>query len=150
MLARLIGCSRICAVSAVCVTAGVVVAAAVATPTEHLVHFATEDGNTECVTDDSVADNVSLDCVMRSSGYDPTAPDESNYHPHWVLLRHGIALKGTTRRGLGGPNRTRILRDGQTLTVGNFRCRASSSHLTCVSRYSRHGFFLSQGRQRTF
>ena len=132
------------------VAAGLVVGSAGAKLSDHWVHFATEDGNIECVANDSLGNNEPLECVMHSSGYDPTAPDHTNYHPHWVLLAHGVALKGTTPRGLGSPNPSRVLRDGETLTVGNFRCKATSSHLTCVSRRSQHGFFLSQGRQRTF
>jgi hypothetical protein len=131
-------------------TGGLFVISARATSSERWIHFATEDRNIECVTSDSLADNVGLDCVMRSSGYDPTAAEETKYHPHWILFRNGVALKGITRRGLGRPNPATILRNGQTLTVGNFRCSARGSHLTCVSRFSRHGFFLSQGRQRTW
>jgi hypothetical protein len=129
-------------------TGGLFVTSARSTSSERWIHFATEDRNIECVTSDSLANNVGLDCVMRSSGYDPTTAEETRYHSHWILFRNGVALKGITRRGLGGPNPAIILRNGQTLTVGNFRCSARRSHLTCVSRFSRDGFFLSQGRQR--
>jgi hypothetical protein len=123
----------------------VLIASAGARPSERLVHFATADRNIECV-----AGTGGLDCVIYSSGYDPGAPDETNYHPHWVLLGRGVGLKGTTRRGLGGSGPLRILRDSQPLRLGYFRCSTRDSHLTCANLRSGHGFFLSQGKQRTF
>jgi hypothetical protein len=135
---------------ALLVATGVFVVSAWARSTELSVHFITADGNIECEMADPKDTSGGIDCVMRSSGYNPTAPDETNYHPHWVLLSRGVGLKGTTRRGLGRSTPRRILQDGHTLTVGNFRCSARASHLTCISRRSGHGFFLSQGRQRTF
>ena len=139
------------AVSVVAVLAMTVfVASTGARPSERLVHFVTADRNIECLAIDPLTGNGDLDCVMYTSGYDPSAPEETNYHPHWVLLRRGVGLKGTTRRGLGGSGPPRILRDGQTLRLGIFRCNARDSHLTCVNLRSGHGFFLSQRKQRTF
>jgi|SRR5579871_1443080 len=151
MQARSLRGLGLAAALAVFVVAGLVAASAGARTRldSDWVHFATEDGNIECIASKWVGDNEPLDCAMHSSGYDPTAPEGTNYHPHWILLDHGVALKGTTPRGMGN-SKPFVLRDGKTLSVGNFRCRAASSHLTCISLRSGHGFFLSQGRQRTF
>jgi hypothetical protein len=73
----------IAAASVVLVAAGLIVASAGASRSDHSwVHFVTEDGNIECVANHSLGNNEPLDCVMHSNGYDPTAPDDTNYHPH--------------------------------------------------------------------
>ena len=37
-----------------------------------------------------------------------------------------------------------MLRSGQTVTVGYFRCTSRAAGLTGVSRHSGHGFFLGK------
>jgi predicted N-acetyltransferase YhbS len=48
------------------------------------------------------------------------------------------------------PELALVAEDGQTLKVGYFRCTSRVAGLTCLSRHSGHGFFLSNKRQRTF
>ena len=44
----------------------------------------------------------------------------------------------------------RVLSYGDSVRLGPFRCRSRRTGLTCRSRPSGHGFFLSRARQRVF
>jgi hypothetical protein len=129
--------------------------AAQATASEFLVHFVTADRNIECEMVDPNGTSGNVTCVLHSKGY-TTRGDTDNHgltardHPHWDIEYSGAVVVGLSRREIHGPNPARILRYGQTLTVGNFRCSSRVSGLTCISRHSGHGFLLSRAKQQTF
>jgi hypothetical protein len=70
---------------------------------------------------------------------------------HWTVDVTRIASVERDDRPFasGDPS---VLRTGQALTVGHFRCTSRAAGLTCVSRDSGHGFFLSKNNksQRLF
>jgi hypothetical protein len=118
-------------------------------------HLITADRNVECEMVDPTTAIGNVTCVLHSKGY-TTRGDLDNhgltahYHPQWSLQVSGRVEVGPSRREVHGPNPPRILRYGQTLTVGHFRCRYRLAGLTCTSLDSRRGFLLSRTRQRTF
>ena len=156
MLLRVMGLARTLVVSMGLATALMFAASAEARPAELLVPFVTADRNIEClmVDPDTTIGNVS--CVMHSKGY-TTKGDSDNpgltAHPHlfWFVdyARHGD--KGSTDREIDSfaPHR-RVLREGQSVTVGYFSCSSRPTGLTCLSRHSGHGFLLSRVKQQTF
>jgi hypothetical protein len=125
------------------------------TSSELLVHFITADKNIECEMVDPKSTNGNVTCVLHSKGY-TTRGDVDNhgltarYHRHWDIEFSGAVQTGPSRREVHGPNPAQILRYGQTLTVGNFRCSSRVAGLRCISIHSKHGFLLSRAQQRTF
>ena len=129
---------------------GVLTASAQAQPTELLVHFVMPGRDIECqmVAPDTVSGNVV--CAMHRNQYRGTLRgDQEKRSRRWHVDVMRVALVGWSGRGFGGPP-VRVLRYGQTLRVGFFRCTSRAAGLTCVSRHSGHGFFLSNKNQRTF
>jgi hypothetical protein len=123
-------------------------------PTELTVHFITADRNIECEMVDPNITIGNVTCALHSKGY-TTRGDLGNHDLtanrslRWHVDFSRPALVGPSRRELGSKP-ARILRYGQTLAVGYFRCRSRVAGLTCISRHSGHGFFLSRTRQRTY
>jgi hypothetical protein len=122
---------------------------------ESLVHFITADRNVECEMVDPRSTIGNVTCVLHSKGY-TTRGDLDNhgltahYHPQWILQSSRPVEEGPSRREVHGPNPPRILRYGQTLKLGNFRCTSRPAGLTCASVHSKHGFLLSTTQQRIF
>jgi hypothetical protein len=132
---------------------GVFAASARSAHTELLVHFVLPGGDTECemVDPNQLIGNVT--CATHRNRYRCSGPCdlENNASRRWYVDVTRIAEVGQSRRGLGSAP-TRVLRSGQALTVGYFRCTSRAAGLTCVSRHSGHGFFLSKNNksQRLF
>jgi hypothetical protein len=80
-----------------------------------------------------------------------TCDVESGYSRRWMVDVANVAVVDRSRRPFGS-SPTRTLRPGRSLTAGYFRCTSRVAGLTCLSRRSAHGFFLSSdGRtQRVF
>ena len=120
---------------------------------EDAVVFLTADRTIECLMLDAKTTAGNVECVFAKSLTGPTTSVTHDLyihaHRHWLVLYSGHALVGSTRRGLGPPP-SRSLSVGQVLRIGYFRCSSVSAGVTCVSRHSGHGFFLSSARQRTF
>jgi hypothetical protein len=135
--------------------AGVLTESAQSGTSELLVHFVTADRNAECEMVDPETTIGNVECVLHSNGY-TTRGDLDNHgltarpHPHWFVDYSHPASGGLSRREVHGPVPARTLQTGRTLTVGNFRCSSRVAGLTCTSLRSRHGFFLSRTKQRTF
>jgi hypothetical protein len=67
----------------------------------------------------------------------------------WFLDLTRFSVVFPSGRGFGSAP-IRVLRYGQTLRVGFYRCTSRATGLTCISRRSGHGFVLSNTRQRRF
>ena len=126
-------------------------ASAKGAPTELLVHFVTPGRDIECVMVDPNVYNGNVTCGIHRnrfrgsrSGFDSEKPSR-----RWFVNVNQFALVEVSTRPFGS-SPVRVLRYGQTLRVGFFRCTSRVAGLTCVSRHSAHGFFLSNTRQRTF
>ena len=138
---------------ALCTATVAVVSPARAGPAELLVHFITADRNIECEMVDPNTTIGNVTCVMHSKGY-TTRGDLDNHgltahaHRQWFVDYSRPALAGGGRREVHGP--MRVLRNGRALSVGYFRCVSGAAGLTCTSKHSGHGFFLSRAHQRTF
>jgi len=132
---------------------GVFAASAWSAHTELLVHFVLPGRDTECgmVDPNLLIGNVT--CAIHRNRFRCSGPCdlEQNASRRWYVDVTRIAELGQSRRGLGSAP-TRVLRSGQTLTVGYFRCTSRPAGLTCVSTHSGHGFFLSKNdrSQRLF
>ena len=115
--------------------------------------FLTADRTVECLVLDAGTTVGSVDCVYAKVLAGPSTPVTHDLfvhaHRHWLVRYSGPALVGSTRRGLGHAP-VRVLPAGGTLTLGHFSCSSRAAGLTCASRHSGHGFFLSAARQRTF
>jgi hypothetical protein len=122
-------------------------------PTQETVLFITADRTIECVMRDAHSAAGYVDCAYAKALAGKMTPITHDLflhaHRHWLVQFSGPALKGSSRRELGS-EQTRVLRSGETLSVGFFRCSSRVAGLTCVSRHSGHGFFLSGTTQRTF
>ena len=67
----------------------------------------------------------------------------------WLVTVKNLPwVEVSTRRFGSSP--VRVLQYGQTLRFRFFRCTSRVAGLTCLSRESGHGFFLTNKRQRTF
>jgi hypothetical protein len=134
--------------------AAVVAQGAQSGSSELAVRFITSDRNIECLLNDPNTTNGNVECVLHSKGY-TTRGDSDNhgltahYHPRWVVSYSQTADREPSHRELGS-SPLRILRDGHTLRDGYFSCTWRDAGLTCTSRQSKHGFFLSRTAQRTF
>ena len=78
------------------------------------------------------------------SGIDSEKPSR-----RWLVTVRNLAVVDVSTRPFGS-SPVKVLRYGQTLRVGFFKCTSRVAGLTCVSKPSGHGFFLSDKRQRTF
>jgi hypothetical protein len=120
---------------------------------ELLVHFVLPGGDTECemVDPDLLIGNVT--CGIHRNRFRCSGPCdlERVASRRWFVDVSRVSLVGVSRRGLGSAP-TRVLRPGQAVTVGYFRCVSRAAGLTCSSRRSGHGFFLGKNNksQRLF
>lgn len=133
---------------------GVFPAPARSARTELLVHFVLPGGDTECVMVDPNLLNGNVTCGIHRNRFKclgPTCDVEDGYSRRWFVDVTRIATVQRSRRPFGSAP-TRVLRSGQSLTAGYFRCTSRTTGLTCVSRRSGHGFFLSNNNksQRLF
>jgi hypothetical protein len=122
-------------------------------PAQDTVLFITADRTIECVMVDAHSAAGYVDCAYTKALGGPTTPITHDVfvhaHRHWIVQFSGPALEGSTRREWGSEQTTALL-SGETLNVGFFRCSSRVAGLTCTSRHSAHGFFLSSTSQRTF
>jgi hypothetical protein len=141
-------------VAALVAASSVLVASAWSARTELLVHFVLPGGDTECemVDPNTLIGNVTCGihrhrfrCVPRG------CDEESRCSRRWFVDLDRFATVSGSCRPLGA-DRPRVLRFGQSLTFPFFRCTSQANGLTCVSRRSGHGFFLSKNNksQRLF
>lgn len=131
--------------------ASIVVASAKGAPTELLVHFVMPGRDIECLMVDPNVAYGNVTCGINRnrfrgshSGFDSEKPSR-----RWFVDVNQFPVVEVSTRPFGS-SPVRVLRYGQTLRVGFFRCTSRVAGLTCVSRHSGHGFFLSSRRQRTF
>jgi len=126
-------------------------ASAKGAPTELLVHFVMPGRDIECLMVDPNVTYGNVTCGIHRnrfrgsrSGLDAEKPSR-----RWLVDVNQLPVVDVSTR-LFGSSPVRVLRYGQTLRVGFFRCTSRVGGLTCLSRRSGHGFFLSNERQRTF
>jgi len=143
-------------VGAVLAASSVFAASAWSARTELLVHFVLPGGDTECEMVDPNLLIGNVTCGIHRHRYrcvGVTCDQENAYSRQWFVDVDRIATVGPNNRGRPfGTAPTRVLRSGQSLTVGHFRCTSRPAGLTCVSMRSGHGFFLSHNNksQRLF
>ena len=129
----------------------VLAASAEAAPTELLVHFVMPGRDTECLMVDPNVPNGNVTCGINRNRFRGSHSDfdhEKSSRRWFVDVTHfGLVEVGS--RPIGS-SPARVLRYGQTLRVVFFRCTSRVAGLTCLSRHSGHGFFLSKNQQRTF
>jgi Family of unknown function (DUF6636) len=89
------------------------------------------------------ADTGNVTCIVRS-----TATARKPWLAWSLDSWRRVAVYRFDEGVVGTPVRT--LGYGKTLRRGFFRCTSRQAGLTCRSLNSRHGFFLSRARQRTF
>lgn len=133
---------------------GTLAASARSAQTELLVHFVLPGGDTECLMVDPNLQIGNVTCRIHRNRFTcvgRTCDFENAYSRRWSVGVTQIATVWRNRQHLGSAP-TRVLRSGQSLTVGYFRCTSRAAGLTCVSRRSGHGFFLSKNNksQRLF
>ena len=105
----------------------------------------------ECVMVDPNVAYGNVTCGIHRDRFRGSHSDFDSEKPsrRWFVNVTQFALVEVDARGFGS-SPVRVLRYGQTLKVGYFRCTSRVAGLTCLSRHSGHGFFLSNQRQRTF
>ena len=130
---------------------GVFAASARGAPTELLVHFVTPSRDIECLMVDPNVAYGNVTCGIHRNrfrgsrgGFDWEKPSR-----RWLVTVNNPAVVEVSTRPFG-LSPVRVLRYGQTLSVGFFRCTSRVAGLICLSRGSGHGFFLSNKRQQTF
>jgi hypothetical protein len=128
--------------------AGLVAASARSAHTERLVHFVLPGRDTECEIVDPNTLSGNVGCAIhrnrnRCPGYCGLEKEASR---RWYVdvTRSAEVFRSARNLGTDSP---RVLRSGQTVTVGYFRCTSRAAGLTCVSRHSGHGFFLGKHNQ---
>jgi hypothetical protein len=136
-------------VAALPAASSVFVASAWSARTKRVVHFVLPGGDTECqmVDPNTLIGNVTCGihrnrfrCVPRG------CDEESRCSRRWSVELYRFAEVTRSCRPLGS-DRPRVLRPGRSLTFTYFRCTSRAAGLTCVSRYSGHGFFLSKNNK---
>jgi hypothetical protein len=127
---------------------GVFAAPARGAHTELLVHFVLPGGDTECEMVDPNLLNGNVTCGIHRNRFrcSGICDVEKHVSRRWFVdvTRRAIVMRN--RRGLGS-DLPGVLRPGQSVTVGYFRCTSRALGLTCVSRRSGHGFFLSKDNE---
>ena len=121
-------------------------------PTELLVHFVMPGRDIECLMVDPNVAYGNVTCGIQRNRFRGSRGDHFDSEKpsrRWFVDVNKPALVEVSTR-LFGSSPTRVLRYGQTLRVGFFRCTSRVAGLTCLSRHSGHGVFLSNKRQRTF
>ena len=105
----------------------------------------------ECLMVDPNIANGNVTCGIHRNRFRGSRStfDAEKPSRRWFVNVWQFALVEVSTRGFGS-SPVRVLRYGQTLRVGFFRCTSRVAGLTCLSRHSGHGFFLSNKRQRTF
>ncbi|MFL6069717.1 MAG: DUF6636 domain-containing protein [Actinomycetes bacterium] len=126
-------------------------ASAEGAPTELLVHFVMPGRDVECLMVDPNVAYGNVTCGIHRNRFRGSRSDFDSEKPsrRWFVDVNQVAVVDVSTRPFGS-SPVRVLRYGQTLRVGFFRCTSRVAGLTCLSRPSRHGFFLSNKQQRTF
>lgn len=154
MQVRRITLARTIIVAALLMSAGSVAVPLHGAASELLVHFVLPGGDIECLMVDPNLSSGNVECGIHRNRFrcaDPACDVETGYSRRWLVQVTQVASVERSRRPFGTSPK-RVLRYGQSLTVGHFRCTARKAGLTCVSRRSGHGFFLGKDneRQRVF
>jgi hypothetical protein len=137
-------------VFALLVVTGILAAPAQGKPVELLVHLAVPGRDIECdMTDPNVAYGNVVCAIHRKRFRGTGDSDLEKPSRHWLVNLTAPASSSMSARPFS-TTPVRVLRYGQTLKVGYFRCALRTTGLTCISTHSGHGFFLSGKRQRTF
>ena len=126
------------------------------------VHFVTPDRDIECdISFDATAPgggSGSVRCGIHRNRYRDDQGGcffrsrEKNWSRHWYI----VGPAGNTNVGANAQRRcfsdvpVTVLRDGQKVGVGPFRCRYRAPVVTCVNSRLGHGFSISNKTQRTF
>jgi len=127
-----------------------------------LIHFVTPDREIECDMVPYVGFTVGsgyVRCGIHRNRFRPTSGYFSGHEDQsrrWRVDQNGdVATSGMSGR-IFGMNGTivstvpRVLRNGQTVRVGVFRCTYRTAVVTCANTRSGHGFSISNKTQRTF
>jgi hypothetical protein len=130
----------------------------------HTGYFQTPSGNIHC--DFLYPGKFTFVRCGLKSGFKPSPPPRGPgcSPPHWLTLaptgrphlQHSICPgedEGDAGPFIGGQRPgppARVLRYGTSWGGGGLRCSSAVSGLTCRSRVSGHGFFLSRERWRVF
>ena len=116
-------------------------ASAKGAPSELLVHFVMPGRDIECLMVDPNVRYGNVECGIHRnrfrgsrSGFDSEKPSR-----RWLVNVHQFAVVEVSTRPFGS-SPVRVLRYGQTLRVGYFRCTSRVAGLTYLSRESGHGF----------
>ena len=133
---------------------GVVATSASGGTAELLVHFVLPGGDTECEMVDPNLLIGNVTCGIHRHRFKCvglTCDIENAFSRRWTLQVTQTASVYRSRRPFGSAP-TRVLRSGQSLAVGYFRCTSRAAGLTCGSLRSGHGFSLSKNNtsQRVF
>ena len=126
-------------------------ASAKGAPTELLVHFVVPGRDIECMMVDPNVAYGNVTCGIHRNRFRGSRSDFDSEKPsrRWFVDVNQFAVVDVSTRPFGS-SPVRVLRYGRTLRVGFFRCTSRVAGLTCLSRSSGHGFFLSNKQQRTF
>jgi hypothetical protein len=120
-------------------------------PTELLVHFVMPGRDIECLMVDPDVAYGNVTCGIHRHRFRGSRSSFDSEKPsrRWFVDVNQVAVVDVSTRPFGS-SPMRVLRYGQTLRVGFFRCTSRIAGLTFLSRPSGHGFFLSNKQQRTF
>ena len=125
------------------VLAGALVAAG---PASAAVSFHSPSGNIRC----TIAAKVYTRCDITHRDWRPP-PKPSSCEFDWGHTLE-VGLKGRGRFGCVSDaiDPGRVLRYGESISRGRFRCRSRTSGMRCVNTRNGHGFALSRERVRRF
>ena len=110
------------------------------------VSFHSPSGNVRCV----IAAKVYTRCDITKRDWTPP-PKPSSCEFDWGNTLE-VRLKGRGRFGCVSDaiDPGRVLRYGEAISRGRFRCRSRTSGMRCVNTRNGHGFALSRERVRRF
>jgi nitrite reductase/ring-hydroxylating ferredoxin subunit len=124
-----------------------------------LVHFVTPDREIECdmafdpyAIGGGAMGHGSVVCAIHRKRFRHSVGanvDLEKPSRRWVIIDDDSASGGRRGRGFSSAA-VRVLRNGQAVRVGPFRCTYRTARVTCVSTRSGHGFSISNKTQRTF
>jgi len=114
-----------------------------AAPAEVVSRFAMPGRNIGCQMRRPDDPSGTVECLVRSTRTSRLPP------LHWRL---GVSKRAAVSRSNAriADSGVRVLRYGQAIQRGYFRCRSRAAGLTCVSKSSHHGFFLGDRKRRSF
>ncbi len=154
--------ARLLLASGLLLATGVLAAPALGAATVDLVHFVTPDREIECDMSISFDPHSGaggfgrVSCGIHRNRFRYSGDCYFSAHEEWSrrwfltgYARDAAAGAGPQRRCFSDIP-ARVLRNGQTVRVGPFRCTSRTPAVTCVGTESEHGFSISNKTQRTF